>query len=213
MKVTDHAFRRLRRLQLLTGVVPVGVFLLFHFAVNARAVAGPEAYQATVGAIARLPGLPLLEAVAIGLPIVTHLALAIALGTARPASVEPAYPDPGWRWVQRGTGLYLAIYVVFHVWSVRLAPERLRGERPLFDLMAAQLEHPAVFVLQGLAVLAAAAHFALGLLALGGPAGFALRPAGERVVRGLAIAAFALLAAAGLNALLAFVWPPARWLA
>jgi succinate dehydrogenase / fumarate reductase cytochrome b subunit len=197
---------------MLTGAVPLGVFILFHFAVNARAVAGPAAYRATVDSIARLPGLPVLEILAIALPIAVHLGLAILLGTSRQSSLEPAYPTSLARWIRRATGLYLGIYVVFHVWSLRLAPERLRGQHALFDLMSAQLAHPAVFVLQSLAVVAAAAHFATGLVSLGGPDAFELPRPARRGLLAVAMTAFVVLVAVGLNALLAFVWPAARWL-
>jgi hypothetical protein len=78
--------------------------------------------------------------------------------------------------------------------------------------MAAQLAHPAVLALQGAAVLAAAAHFSGGVLALGGPHGFARRPAGRRALSALAGLSFVVLTAMGLSGLLAFVWPAARWL-
>jgi succinate dehydrogenase / fumarate reductase cytochrome b subunit len=212
MNVPDPTYRALRRLQLLTGVVPVGLFILSHFAINFRAVGGREAYQATVEGLARLPWLHAVEAVAIALPIAAHIALGWALGTTRQDSREPAYPSVAWRWLQRATGLYLSIYVVFHVWSVRLSPARLANRHPLFDLMAAQLAHPAVLALQGAAVLAAAAHFSGGVLALGGPHGFARRPAGRRALSALAGLSFVVLTAMGLSGLLAFVWPAARWL-
>ncbi len=212
MNLPDPTYRALRRLQVLTGTVPVGLFLLSHFAINFRAVAGRDAYQTTVEGLARLRGLHAIEAVAIALPIAAHIALGWALGTTRQDSREPAYPSVGWRWLQRATGLYLSIYVVFHVWSVRLSPARLANRHPLFDLMAAQLAHPAVLVLQGLAVLAAAAHFSGGVLALGGPYGFAARRGGRWALGALAGVSFVLLAAMGLNGLLAFVWPAARWL-
>src|SRR5262249_32856297 len=199
-------------LQIPTGVLPVGAFLIFHFAVNARAIAGVAAYRATVERIARLPALGVVETVAIALPLAVHVGLALALATATQSAFEPPHPSTALRWIQRATGAYLAIYVVFHVWSVRLAPERLRGERAIFDLMAAQLAHPLVMALQSLAVIAAAAHFALGLVALGGPHGFALGPGARRVLNGAALLSFGLLALAGLNALLAFVWPAARWM-
>lgn len=212
MNLPDRTYRALKRLQVLTGVAPVGLFLLSHFAINARAMAGPEAYRATTDAIARVPALPLVEAVAIALPIAAHLALGILLGTTRQASREIPHPSVGWRYLHRATGLYLTVYVVFHVWAIRLSPDRLHHAKPLFELMAAQLRHPVIFALQSIAVLAAATHFAGGLVALGGPGGFALSPALRRPLGGVAIASFVLLAALGFGALLAFVWPPARWI-
>ena len=46
MRISDRQFVTFKRLQILTGVVPVGGFLFFHFAANGRAIAGREAYLA-----------------------------------------------------------------------------------------------------------------------------------------------------------------------
>ncbi|HTO91550.1 MAG TPA: hypothetical protein VMJ70_10505 [Candidatus Sulfotelmatobacter sp.] len=212
MRVSDRDFARLRRAQILTGVVPLGLFLISHLAVNSRALAGPAAYQRAVEAIAHVPMLGAIELLLIALPIATHIALAAWLATARQLTTEPAWPSEAWRVMQRVTGFYLSIYVVFHVWAIRLSPERLAAKKPLFELMSAQLAHPVVWILQALAVITAAAHFAGGLVALTGPAGFSFAPRAQRVVRRAAIAGGALLALLGLASLAAFVWPAARWL-
>src|SRR5215831_6671618 len=125
MTVTDRAYLRLRRLQLLTGVVPLGLFLISHLAVNSRALSGPEAYERSVEAIARVPLLSLVELLLIALPIAIHVALGAVIGTTRQAAFEAPWPNERVRWVQRATGFYLSIYVIFHVWAIRLSPDRL----------------------------------------------------------------------------------------
>jgi succinate dehydrogenase / fumarate reductase cytochrome b subunit len=79
--------------------------------------------------------------------------------------------------------------------------------------MAEQLRHPALFALQALAVLAAATHFGIGFAELAKPGAFTLGPRGQRLARFAGIAGFIVLSLVGINALLAFVWAPARWLA
>lgn len=212
MKISDRQFVALKRLQVLTGVVPVGLFLLSHFAVNGRAIAGRDAYRSAVHAIARLPWLAGFEVIAIALPLVAHLALGFVLGLTAQGAFERAHPDVARRWIQRATGFYLAMFVVIHVWSLRLSPDR-RAETDLFALVAAQLRHPASFVLNALAVIAAALHFSIGWSALFGPNAFTLSPGGVRASRVAGLAGGVILAGLGLNALLAFVWSPAQWLA
>ena len=212
MRISDQQFVALKRLQILTGVVPVGLFLFSHFAINGRAIAGRDAYDSGVAAIARLPWLAGLEVLAIGVPIVAHLALGALLGLTAQGAFERAHPDEPRRWIQRVTGFYLAMFVVFHVWSLRLAPDR-RVDTDLFALVAAQLRHPAAFAWNALAVVAAALHFSIGCAALFGPSAFALPPRGVRAARLAGLAGFVVLAGLGLNVLLAFVWPAARWLA
>jgi len=212
MKISDRQFVLLKRLQVLTGVLPVGLFLLSHFAINGRAIAGRDAYRSGVTAIARLPWLAGLEVIAIALPLVAHLALGCVLGLTAQGAFEGAHPDVARRWLQRATGLYLAMFVVIHVWSLRLSPDR-RAETDLFELVAMQLRHPASFALNALAVIAAALHFSIGCSSLFGPHAFALSPGGVRAARITGLAGFVVLAGLGLNALLAFVWPAAQWLA
>lgn len=213
MRIPDRQYPALKRLQILTGVVPVGLFLLSHFAINGRAIAGREAYAATVAAIGRIPWLGVAEAALIGLPLVAHLTLGMLLGTMRRAAFEPAHPTPAARWVQRVTGSYLAMYLVWHVWALRFAPDRLAGKRELYDLVAEQLRDPVVFALHALAVIAAGAHFAVGCRGLFGPHAFTPSAHGERVARVAGAGVAVALVALGLNALLAFVWTPAQWLA
>lgn len=213
MNLRDEQFVLLRRLQILTGVVPVGLFLVFHFLVNGQATAGRAAYTSAVTAIARVPALPVVESVLIGLPLLAHLALGVVLGMSRQGAFEPPFPGARARAVQRASGFYLGMYVVIHVWSLRLAPERVSGQVALFDLVASQLRNPAVLVLQSLAVVAAAVHFAVGLSSLANPRLFPVSVVVARRLRTGAAIFAALLALRGVSALLAFVSPAFQFLA
>ena len=51
----------MRRLHSLSGVVPVGLFLILHLWTNARALAGEDAYTHGVEEIQTIPFLPLVE--------------------------------------------------------------------------------------------------------------------------------------------------------
>src|SRR5258706_6903133 len=167
MRVSDRAYATLKRLQIWTGVVPVGLFLLSHIATNARAIAGGAVFDRTAEAIGRIPGLTLIEVSAIALPMLLHVGLGVALGTtAQAAGDARGYPRPWMLWTQRATGLYLVVYVVFHVWGTRLAHDRLAGGADLFALMARRLAHPGVLAFHMLGVLAAAYHLGNGLVAL-----------------------------------------------
>src|SRR5579883_2791993 len=62
----------LRRLHSLSGIVPVGAFLLEHFISNAAATNGPQAYGEQVKFLTGLPFLIFLETFGIFLPILFH---------------------------------------------------------------------------------------------------------------------------------------------
>src|ERR1700743_25717 len=66
-----HSFL-LRRLHSLSGIVPVGAFLLEHFISNAAAINGPHAYADQVKFITGLPFLIFLETCVLSLPILYH---------------------------------------------------------------------------------------------------------------------------------------------
>src|SRR5271170_1978493 len=62
----------LRRLHSLSGVVPIGAFLLEHFISNAEAFKGPLAYGKQVEFLNSLPGVFLMELFFIWIPILYH---------------------------------------------------------------------------------------------------------------------------------------------
>ena len=66
-----HSFL-LRRLHSLSGIVPIGAFLLEHFISNAFATNGPNAYGAQVKFLTGLPFVPVLEIVGIYIPLLYH---------------------------------------------------------------------------------------------------------------------------------------------
>jgi len=66
-----HSFL-LRRLHSLTGIVPVGLFLIEHFISNAFAVNGPAAYTKQVEFLTSFPFVVALELFGIWLPILFH---------------------------------------------------------------------------------------------------------------------------------------------
>ena len=67
-----HSFL-LRRLHSLTGIIPVGAFLIEHILIsNATAINGPEAYANQVKFLGNLPMVVALEAFGVWLPILFH---------------------------------------------------------------------------------------------------------------------------------------------
>src|SRR5438067_9386568 len=66
-----HSFL-LRRLHSLSGIIPVGVFLVEHFISNAFATRGPGAYSKQVELLSGLPFVFYLELFGIWLPILYH---------------------------------------------------------------------------------------------------------------------------------------------
>src|SRR5437773_6160562 len=66
-----HSFL-LRRLHSLSGIVPVGLFLIEHFVSNAFATNGPKAYADQVKFLTGLPFVLWLEIIGIYIPLAYH---------------------------------------------------------------------------------------------------------------------------------------------
>lgn len=213
MPISDRTYSTLKRIQILTGALPVGLFLLLHLYTNGHAIQGATAFNRYVQRLWKLPFVPALELAGIAAPLAAHVALGILVGrTAQAAEDARGFPAHWMMVAQRVTGFVLVVYVVFHVWSTRLSPARLGGETDLFGLMSRQLAAPGWLAFHILGVIAAAHHFGNGLAAVAGPWGLDLGPAARRRAARTGVAAFVLLSLFGVNALLAFVHPAWRWL-
>src|SRR5689334_10700853 len=69
----------LRKLHSLSGVVPVGAFMVFHLWTNAKALGGQEPFDAAVRDISHTPYLPILEWGTILLPLLFHAGYGVKL--------------------------------------------------------------------------------------------------------------------------------------
>lgn len=111
----------LRRLHSLSGVLPVGSFLVVHLWTNAHALAGRNEFDAAVGDIQRLPALWALEIFGIALPLGFHAGYGIWLSLRAQPNVT-RYPY-GHNWMftlQRITGLVTLVFLAYHLWQFRL---------------------------------------------------------------------------------------------
>jgi succinate dehydrogenase / fumarate reductase cytochrome b subunit len=118
-----------RRLFSLTGIVPLGAFLVLHVVVNARAVRGEDAFDAAVSAMHRVPGLRWLEIVFVLLPLFLHAAIGVWLVANGASVAEPSpYPRP-LLLTMRGTGMVALGFLVWHLPEVKaISPgPRLEG--------------------------------------------------------------------------------------
>ena len=98
-----------RRLHSLTGIIPIGAFLIEHIlASNSTAMNGPEAYANTVKFLGSLPLVLALETLFIWLPIAFHGLYGFYIWYRGDSNVGGAYPWTGnWMYtVQRWTGAH-----------------------------------------------------------------------------------------------------------
>jgi succinate dehydrogenase / fumarate reductase cytochrome b subunit len=116
-----------RRLFTLSGVAPLGAFLVLHAITNARAVRGEWAFVGAVHAYERVPALTLLEILFVYAPLLFHTAYGMWLVAARKPLAESSPYPPAWKLAVRATGVVGALFLVLHLPELRF---RMPGARP-----------------------------------------------------------------------------------
>ena len=129
-----------RRLFSLTGVAPLGAFLVLHVAVNACALWGDRAFASVVDRLGRVPGLPVLEAVLVFAPLALHGAIGFWLVATRTPLEVPRPYSPGVRVAMRVTGAVALAFIAMHLTDFRFRTPgaRLNGSE-LGTLVAGDL--------------------------------------------------------------------------
>jgi succinate dehydrogenase / fumarate reductase cytochrome b subunit len=155
----------LRRLHSLSGVVPIGAFLLEHFVSNAEAFKGPNAYGKQVEFLNSLPAVFLLELLFIWIPILYHGLYGIYLWYRGETNVGD-YPWAGnWLYVaQRWTGILALLFMAQHTYVLRFTGVHLPTHPfQAFAKVQAEFEHPWMIAFYAIGIIAASWHFSYGL--------------------------------------------------
>jgi len=127
--IDDRHHFLLRKLHSLSGIVPIGVFLIEHLMTNSRAFGwfglfkgGPEVFNTAVGTIHSLPYLLGLEVFGIFLPLAFHAIYGIKIALDAKPNVH-AYPYMANRryLLQRVTGYIAFIFIIVHLLKFRFA--------------------------------------------------------------------------------------------
>jgi succinate dehydrogenase / fumarate reductase, cytochrome b subunit len=155
----------LRRLHSLSGVVPIGAFLLEHFVSNVEAFKGPLAYGKQVEFLNGLPGVLLLELFFIWIPILYHGLYGIYIWYEGESNLA-AYPWSG-NWLyssQRWTGIVALIYMVQHTYYLRFTGVHL-PTHPMqaFAKVQGEFQNPWMVLFYAVGIIAASWHFSYGL--------------------------------------------------
>jgi succinate dehydrogenase / fumarate reductase cytochrome b subunit len=159
-----HSFL-LRRLHSLSGIIPIGAFLLEHFISNAFATNGPRAYADQVKFLTGLPFVPVLEIVGIYIPLLYHAFYGFYIWFSGKSNVSD-YPWAGnfMYAAQRWTGGIAFLYIVWHTYTMRFTGiHLLTNSEAAFHKVQVELQNPwaASFYLIG--IVAASWHFSYGI--------------------------------------------------
>jgi succinate dehydrogenase/fumarate reductase cytochrome b subunit (b558 family) len=198
---TSRAFL-LRKLHSLSGVAPVGVFLVVHLWTNARVLGGRDSFDEGVRHIQELPALPLIEVFGILLPLAFHALYGVKLAFEARSNVASYGYTRNWLFVaQRGTGLVALAFVLYHLWELRIQKALGNlGPEAFYDVLAGQLSStwrgvPVIALVYLVGLAASAFHFANGLWGFCASWGLVVsRPAQRTAATVFSLGGFALFA-------------------
>lgn len=170
----------LKRLHSITGLVPLGGFVLEHLYSNSAALRGPDAYAEMIAGIWRIPYVALLEWGMIFLPIAFHMLMGLWM-TWQGVWNYGSYREQRNLFfiLQRVTGFYLTAFIIYHVLTTRAAG--LEDAKAFYPHMQKALQHPMVFLFYLGAMMSVAFHFANGIWLGLVRWGITVSPAAQRV--------------------------------
>ncbi len=204
MQVSDRQYFTLKRLHSLTGVVPLGLFLLEHLFTNARALQGAAAFDAATAELARLPMVVVIEALGIWLPIAFHMVLGVLIATTAQANVGRHGYARNWQYtLQRASGIFLVFYLLYHTWALRFDKGYLNSASA-YQYVNHHLANPAVMAFYVLGTVAACYHFGNGLFGFAIHWGLVTGQDAQRRMSRLGLAVSLALSLFGVGALFGF---------
>lgn len=171
----------LRRLHSLSGVFPIGAFLLEHMFTNSFITQGPEAYNEKIEFLQSLPFVVALEIVFIALPILYHAGYGFYVWFSGKSNLS-SYPNTkNFLYVlQRWTGLITFAYILYHVYETRIM-HALYGTEVSFARMQELMANPFTFWFYIVGLAAVCFHFANGLWGFAISWGITVGPKSQKV--------------------------------
>ncbi len=174
-----------RKLHSLTGIVPIGAFLIEHIISNFETVNGPLAYAKQVLFLNSLPLVRVLEWTFIFIPLAFHAIYGLFIAFRGRANVN-VYPWAGnWMYLsQRVTGIIAFLYIIQHVWRQRFSGVSL-PEHPgaAFAKVQHELSNPWMLAIYVIAMIATTLALRLRHLALRRQVGHHPRRQGPQEIR------------------------------
>ena len=195
----------IRRLHSISGIVPIGLFLLEHTATISTALVGPQMFNAGVEHLASIPTAVMipLEIFAIAIPFLFHIIYGLMYAFDAQHNVgRYTYARNRQFWLQRMTAFITVAFLIWHVGYMRFFMKYSPGIN--FNTMHDYLSNPLVMVLYIIGFVAAIYHFTNGLFTFCITWGIAVGPKAQDFVNKLAWGLFALMSVAGVAAVVKF---------
>ncbi|WP_280770325.1 succinate dehydrogenase [Salipaludibacillus daqingensis] len=193
-----------RRVHSLSGLIPIGVFLLVHFGINYTAFYGEEVYNQAAGLMDQLPFKYALELFVIFIPLLFHGIYGIFI--AREAKMKMSvysYEKNWYFYFQRLSGILVFIFIIWHVWTTRV--QVFFGAEVNFQMVSELVANPFFLLFYIIGITMATFHFSNGLRTMLITWGLTVSEHSQKAAKYGAIGVFVLLTGVGMVAIFAFV--------
>ena len=205
----------LRKLHQLSGIMPLGIFLLEHFYTNSKALAGEAAFNGAVKDLQSIPYILLVETGGIFIPLIYHAVYGLVITVeARPNNLHYPYARNWFYTIQRVTGIILFFFILFHVLNFRfgLIPglntvSVAHHPEQSFGIVAGEFRMIPIFIIYVIGITATVWHFANGIWLFLVDWGITIGERAQRLAGYACIGFGVVLLAVGLNAAVAFIRP------
>ena len=153
----------LKRLHSLSGVFPIGFFLLEHMFSNSFILFGSVAYNRQIEFLRSMPFVVFLEVTFIALPILYHAGYGLFVTFSGKVNLSSyPYTQNFLYTLQRITGIVALIYIGYHVYHTRIV-NAMYGTEVSFARMQELMRLPFVFWFYVLGLASVCFHFANGV--------------------------------------------------
>lgn len=203
----------LRKLHQLSGIFPLGIFLLEHFYTNSKALTGADDFNHAVRDLQSIPYIIFVETIGIFIPLIYHAVYGLVITVeARPNNLAYPYPRNWFYLIQRITGIILFFFITFHVLNFRfgLIPglnETSVAHAPdeAFNIVAREFRMVPIFIVYMIGIVATVWHFANGIWLFLVDWGITIGERAQRLTGYACIGFGVVLLLVGVNAAVAFI--------
>ncbi|GGG28056.1 succinate dehydrogenase cytochrome b558 subunit [Lysinibacillus alkalisoli] len=196
-----------RRLHSLLGIIPVGLFLVFHLSMNFTAVGGEDAYNNSIGLMESVPPalLYIMEWVIIYIPLMFHAFYGVYIAFTATLNNKRFSTFRNWMFtLQRFTGVFLVIFIAWHIFQTRIQ-KAFADADVNYNMIADIVSNPVMLGFYIVGILSATFHLANGLWAFLVSWGITQSPRSQQIATYVTSVVFVLLSIVGVAAILAFV--------
>jgi len=153
----------------LTGLIPVGAFLVLHFSINSLRTVGVWPYQISIDIINNLPFLILVEVGFIIIPILFHSLVGFYIYfSGKPNPFRYNYPHNWMYTLQRISGAIIFVFLIYHlattvVPKIRYGNIQFAAAPYLIDIMNQEFKTWDGRIIYAVGIIAATFHLSSGL--------------------------------------------------